>query len=124
MNLLTLRNQLNALFSDVLATYTTANGNTFPAIYIGIVPNDWRVSDGLEVNIAATPDMSSRALYQSTQLDANWIVYLTHNQQHVLTDYAARVLRTYRDASVGSVIADNALNRFQLRIDIPESYEL
>lgn len=122
--LTTLRRQLNTLFSADLATYTTPSGATFPAIYIGIVPNDWRVGNGLEVNIAATPEMSNSALYQSSQLTTGWIVYLTHNQQHVLTDFAVKVLRNYSDATVGDVIVDNALQRYQLRITIPETYEL
>ena len=119
-----IKTQLNSLFSEDLATYTTPSGNTFPAIYVGIVPNDWRVGDGLEVNIQAAPDMTSRPLYQSAQVDAVYIVYLTHNLQYVLPDLASKVIKYYGDARVGSVIADNALQRFQIRLEIPESYAL
>jgi len=120
----TIKSQLNNIFSSDLGTYTTTSGATFPSIYIGIVPNDWRVSDGLEVNISASPEMSSQALYQGAQLNAEYVIYLTHNLQYVLPDMAARVVKYYGDASVGSIIADNALQRFQVRIAIPESYQL
>lgn len=50
-----LRAELAVLLADHLGSYTTPQGDTVPAIYVGDPPADWQAT-GLEVRIEPMPD--------------------------------------------------------------------
>lgn len=120
MNLADLRAKLLELYDEVIADYVLPNNSRFPAVYVGIVPESWRVTSGLEVNIRIMPSLDPTPLYHGElQLVEDYIIYLTHTEEADLYDATIAFLRLFPDARPYSqMITDPTVSRFQQRFDM------
>lgn len=119
-----IRDKLLEVYQNDLGEYVTPNGLTFAAIRIGKVPEDWRIQEGLEINISSYPEMRNNPLYSETQVNAKYEIYFTHDTPHLLTDLVLTMTRIYQDVTIHDMITDPTIDRYQVKIDIPEIYQI
>jgi hypothetical protein len=102
MEVLQLRQTLEALFADILGIYKLPNGQERAAMYVvgeHGVPKGWKAS-GLEVTIRQFPRQASRPLMGAVQINQTWEVKLVNYtpSSSVLQEAIKRLLRHFPDA--------------------------
>lgn len=97
-----LRTELATRLTNLLGTYTTPGGNTFPAIYVGEPPSDW-VASGLEVRIEKAPNITNTPEYESSSVDTSLRVRIIPRGSGDAERAVRRILRKYTNASVTRV---------------------
>lgn len=121
MNLVALRTEILELFTDDLAKYTTPSGNEIPALYVGSVPQDWRVGEGLEIVVRPMPEMDIRPLYnRELHLQESYYVYLLHDIDYELQELIKRFVRRFPSSSLTSIIQDGDGARHQATLVFTE----
>lgn len=126
MDVLTLRNGIQAALTSHLGTYTLANGATTPAISVRssgeTLPGGTKVT-GLEVVIIREPDLQEAEVYKNALALRLWTVFLVDwSGTGKLEAAAADLVYTYGAATTFPVLVPEGLGpRAQLRVVIPTS---
>lgn len=107
MDILTLRNELQALLSAQLGTYTFINASTTPAISVRAagegLPAGTRVT-GLEVVLVRDPALVERTMYRNSEAAREWTVFLVGWTTNApLAAAAGKILYTYNTVAVSDV---------------------
>lgn len=116
-----LRAALASLLSDLLGKFTTPGGTELAAIRVGEPPSDYTVT-GLEARISGVPDFDATALQgnESNLAETHLVRLVAHETADKMTAAVRRIVRTYSDASVTTVPANERLGiPAQVTIRIP-----
>lgn len=128
MNLLSLRTELETTLTDVLGTYTLANGATTPAISVRAagdsLPAGTSVA-GLECVILRDPEVIPIRQYSKEQAFNRWTIYLVDWDGNAsLQSIAGRLIWAYPNSNATSITVPRGVGpRHQMRVDLQTNPE-
>jgi len=123
MNILQLRQTINALVNNLIGAYILPNNTQQPAFYVEGkygVPKDWKVT-GLEVVIRQFPEISSRPMVGTVRKAKLWEVMLSQYApaSENLEEAIDRIVRHFPDATVRNFPSSDREYQYA-RIVIPD----
>ena len=115
-----LRNELLALLSDLLGTYTNG-AQTQPALNVGAAsPKGYTIQGGLEVVIYPTPEMRLYREFGEGGVTRMWRVVLKAWGAVDLVEPTERILKAYPDAPEPQPVPETDISIGQMTVFIPD----
>ena len=102
MTLSELRVKLETVLAPMLGKFTTENGGTQPAIYVGEPPQTWNAT-GLECNIEIVKGFSTQPIYQGALISEDVRIRLI---SHGLPAYQNEAVRAVVQTLPDSVVTE------------------